>query len=205
MVTPVRGSTEPARFALKRNVAFTPFPCLPRTGGGAAERCRLRIQASSSSSLWRRTKRLPNQAVIRRWISPVSGKLIIEGTLRHAQPAVPYGDACGSHRVEPYGELASWSVNGTSAETRLNSITIEKGDMIDFLVDGKRDPENDAFKPRAEGCDGRGRRKTTLPGRREHPEFGRATPVCWKPMNSPSWIEGDVNNDRDRTPTGVRC
>ena len=37
------------------------------------------------------------------------------------------------------------SVNGSSAETRLNGIAIEKGDTIDFLVDGKRDPENDGF------------------------------------------------------------
>ena len=34
----------------------------------------------------------PDQAVIRRWVSPVSGTLSIEGTLQHGQPAVPYGD-----------------------------------------------------------------------------------------------------------------
>lgn len=88
----------------------------------------------------------PNQAVIRRWVSPLSGKLSIEGTLRHGQPAVPYGDGVRGRIVSSRdGELASWSVNGSTAETRLSGITIEKGDTIDFIVDGKKDPENDTF------------------------------------------------------------
>ena len=44
-----------------------------------------------------------------------------------------------------HGELASWSVNGSSAETELNGIAVEKGDTIDFIVDARLDPENDAF------------------------------------------------------------
>ena len=80
----------------------------------------------------------PNQAVIRRWISPVSGKINIEGTLRHGQPAVPYGDGVRGRIVSSrHGELASWSVNGSSAETKLNGITVEKGDTIDFIVDAR--------------------------------------------------------------------
>jgi hypothetical protein len=87
-----------------------------------------------------------NQAVIRRWISPVSGKINIEGTLRHGQPAVPFGDGVRGRIVSSrHGELASWSVNGSSAETKLNGITVEKGDTIDFIVDARVDPENDNF------------------------------------------------------------
>ncbi len=89
----------------------------------------------------------PNQSVIRRWVSPVSGKLSIEGTLQHAQPAVPYGDGVRGRIVSSrQGELASWSVNGSSAETKLNGIKIEKGEMISFIVDARSDPENDGFK-----------------------------------------------------------
>ena len=78
----------------------------------------------------------PDQAVVRRWVSPVSGKLNIEGTLRHGQPAVPYGDGVRGRIVSSrHGELASWSVNGSSAETKLNGIAVEKGDTIDFIVD----------------------------------------------------------------------
>jgi hypothetical protein len=88
----------------------------------------------------------PNQAVIRRWASPVSGKLNIEGTLRHGQPAVPFGDGVRGRIVSSRdGELASWSVNGSSAETKLNGIAVEKGDTIEFIVDARMDPENDGF------------------------------------------------------------
>jgi hypothetical protein len=88
----------------------------------------------------------PDQAVIRRWVSPVSGTLNIEGTLRHAQPAISYGDGVRGRIVSSrHGELASWSVNGSSAETKLNGIKVEKGDTIDFVVDARVDPENDAF------------------------------------------------------------
>jgi hypothetical protein len=44
-----------------------------------------------------------------------------------------------------HGELASWNVNGSSAETRLGGIKIEKGDTIAFVVDARLDPENDVF------------------------------------------------------------
>ena len=89
---------------------------------------------------------LPDQAVIRRWVSPVSGKLNIEGTLQHGQPAVPYGDGVRGRIVSSRdGELASWSVNGSSAETKLNGIKVEKGDTISFVVDARLDPENDGF------------------------------------------------------------
>jgi hypothetical protein len=88
----------------------------------------------------------PAEAVVRRWISPVSGNLSIEGTLRHGQPAVPYGDGVRGRIVSSrHGELASWSVNGSSAETTLGGLKIEKGDIVDFIVDGRLDPENDAF------------------------------------------------------------
>jgi hypothetical protein len=88
----------------------------------------------------------PGEAVVRRWMSPVSGTISIEGTLRHGQPAVPYGDGVRGHIVSSrHGELASWSVNGSSAETKLSGIKIEKGDVIDFVVDARSDPENDAF------------------------------------------------------------
>jgi hypothetical protein len=88
----------------------------------------------------------PGQAVIRRWVSPVAGTLNIEGTLQHKQPAVPYGDGVRGRIVSSrYGELASWWVNGSSAETKLTGIRVEKGDTISFVVDGRLDPENDAF------------------------------------------------------------
>jgi hypothetical protein len=88
----------------------------------------------------------PDQAVVYRWVSPISGKLTIEGTLQHGQPAVPYGDGVRGRIVSSRdGELASWWVNGSSADTNLNGIKVEKGDVISFIVDARLDPENDAF------------------------------------------------------------
>ncbi|HYP13753.1 MAG TPA: PSD1 and planctomycete cytochrome C domain-containing protein, partial [Bryobacteraceae bacterium] len=88
----------------------------------------------------------PHQAVIRRWISPASGKLTIEGTLRHGQGVVPYGDGVRGRLVSSrHGELASWNVNGSAAETKLSGITVDKGDTLDFVVEARSDPENDGF------------------------------------------------------------
>jgi hypothetical protein len=89
---------------------------------------------------------LPGQAAVRRWTSPVVGKVAVEGTLRHGQPAVPYGDGVRGRVVSSrLGELASWSVNGSTAETQLSGIAVEKGDTISFIVDARVDPENDSF------------------------------------------------------------
>ena len=88
----------------------------------------------------------PAQAVVRRWTSPISGAVTIEGIFRHAQPAVPFGDGVRGHIVSSrHGELASWTVNGSSAETKLGGIRVEKGDQLDFIVDGRTDTENDTF------------------------------------------------------------
>ncbi|MEW5978563.1 MAG: PSD1 and planctomycete cytochrome C domain-containing protein [Acidobacteriota bacterium] len=88
----------------------------------------------------------PDQAVVRSWRSPVSGILTIEGTLRHTQPAVPYGDGVRARIVSSRrGELASWWVNGSSADTGLSGIKVEKNETISFVVDARLDPENDAF------------------------------------------------------------
>jgi hypothetical protein len=127
--------------------SFTPFTVfvsdrwqggsvLPANRSGKAV-----IRATGGEPGWQ-----SEQAVVRRWTSPVSGKLSIEGTLQHGQPAVPYGDGVRGRIVSSrYGELASWSVNGSSAETKLNGVKVEKGDTISFVVDARRDPENDGF------------------------------------------------------------
>jgi hypothetical protein len=86
------------------------------------------------------------EPVVRRWVSPDAGKVSIEGTLRHGQPAVPYGDGVRGRIVSSrHGELASFNVNGSSAETRLGGISVEAGDTLDFIVDARKDPENDGF------------------------------------------------------------
>ncbi|MDQ6700498.1 MAG: DUF1553 domain-containing protein, partial [Acidobacteriota bacterium] len=87
------------------------------------------------------------QAAIRRWTSPVEGKISIDGTLKHNQDSLGTGDGVRARIVSSrHGEVASWIVNGSSAETKLDGIKIEKGDTLDFVVDGRGDTENDAFQ-----------------------------------------------------------
>lgn len=87
-----------------------------------------------------------DQSVARRWVSPSAGRVAIEGTLRHGQGAVPYGDGVRGRIVSSrHGEIASWVVNGSSAETKMNGISVEVGDTLDFLVDARSDVENDPF------------------------------------------------------------
>jgi len=100
----------------------------------------------------------PQHAVIRRWVSPVAGKIDIEGSLSHDQTDLPTGDGVRARIVSSRnGELASWIVNGSGAEAALTGITVEKGDAIDFVVDARADTENDAFtwapKIRLEGAE----------------------------------------------------
>ena len=89
---------------------------------------------------------LPSQAVVRRWTSPLAGVISIEGAFSHNQGAVPAGDGVRGRIVSSRsGELAAWSLNGSSAETRLSGIKVEKGESIDFVVDARSDVENDGF------------------------------------------------------------
>jgi hypothetical protein len=138
------GEPDPQSGKLK---SFVPFPSYSdeRWQGGAALPAKTFGMACLRAS-GGEPGELPGQAVVRRWISPVTGSMTIEGTLRHGQPAVPYGDGVrGRILSSRLGELASWSVNGGSAEAKLTGVSVQKGDILDFVVDGRADPENDAF------------------------------------------------------------
>ncbi len=89
-----------------------------------------------------------HRAVVRRWTSPAEGKVSIEGNLRHDQNSLGNsGDGVRARIVSSrQGELASWNVNGSNADTRLNGIKVEKGERLDFLVDPRADSESDAFR-----------------------------------------------------------
>lgn len=120
---------------------FTPFKCFIADRWQESQNTTAFLRATGGEPGER-----PEAAVVRRWTSPVDGKVTIEGTLRHGQPAVPYGDGVRGRIVSSrLGELASWSVNGSSAETKLVGIAVQKGDTIDFIVDARKDPENDGF------------------------------------------------------------
>jgi len=89
---------------------------------------------------------MPGDAVIRRWTSPVDGEINIEGTIKHTQRTPRAGDGIAARIVwSKLGEIASWIVDGRSAEAKITGIEVSKGDTIDFVVDGRKDPETDDF------------------------------------------------------------
>ncbi len=142
LVSPEAGAWE---YGVTDDVRFTAFPVYnaDRWQGGYASPA-----GAFSKAFLRATGGEPGDAVAvtRRWVSPVSGTITIDGTLRHNQGAVPYGDGVRGRVVSSrQGELGSWVVNGSSAETKMAGIKVEKGETLDFVVDPRKDPESDGF------------------------------------------------------------
>ncbi len=82
-------------------------------------------------------------AAIRRWIAPTDGPVRISGTLDHPSPN---GDGVRGRIVSSrLGELASWNVFHTQAETVIQSVDVKKGDTIDFVVDCRGEDSYDNF------------------------------------------------------------
>jgi len=82
-------------------------------------------------------------AAIRRWVAPHDGAIEISGVLGHHQKE---GDGVRARVVSSQdGELASWTVHNTDAETKMSRIEVKKGDTIDFLVDCRGDENSDSF------------------------------------------------------------
>jgi hypothetical protein len=82
-------------------------------------------------------------AAIRRWTSPIDGAVRITGTLAHHDAR---GDGIHAMIVSSrLGEVASWNVFHSEAETSLSSIDVRKGDILDFVVDCRSSPAYDSF------------------------------------------------------------
>ena len=88
----------------------------------------------------------PRFVVVRRWVSPLAGKVSINGTLRHVQAKFSKGDGIrGRILSSREGELASWTVKGVEAVTKLSGIEVKAGDTFDFVIEGRDDSEGDTF------------------------------------------------------------
>ena len=89
--------------------------------------------------------------VIRRWVSPFEGKVNITGALSHQLGAfgTRFDSSNGirgwivSSRV---GTLANWTLRDLKAETSLSGLAVEKGEVLDFVVDSRGDDESDRFR-----------------------------------------------------------
>lgn len=85
----------------------------------------------------------PDQAVVRRFTAPESGRVVINGTLRHPDYR---GDGVEAFLVSSrQGLLASWKVLQDEVETSLTPVEVQKGETLDWLVISGGDPGYDGF------------------------------------------------------------
>ena len=154
------GELDPTDGHVKRFVPFGYFAPLMRAGLGTDLR-----------SAWKHASLLPaadaggahltakggapgddlGHSVIRRWVSPFEGEVNISGALSHQLGA--FGKRFdSSNGIRGWivsgraGILASWTLRGLKAETSLSGLAVEKGEILDFVVDSRGDDESDGFR-----------------------------------------------------------
>ncbi|MGE3315533.1 MAG: DUF1553 domain-containing protein, partial [Planctomycetaceae bacterium] len=82
-------------------------------------------------------------AAVRRWVAPMSGVVEIRGTLGH--PADKGDGVRGWIISSRQGTLGQWSVKHGNQETSLDSVAVESGETIDFVVDCLTSQDFDGF------------------------------------------------------------
>ena len=93
------------------------------------------------------------KAIVRRWVSPVSGTVEIAGALTHEVTQKPeeyhkeWGDGVRARIiVNSSGKVAEEIVYNRKAELAVKDLAVAQGDTIDFMVDCITDSENDGFQ-----------------------------------------------------------
>jgi hypothetical protein len=82
-------------------------------------------------------------AAIRRWTAPRDGIIAITGELGHNSDK---GDGVRGHIVSSEaGELSEWAVHNQKTATKLDRVTVKRGELIDFVTDCRGSVEFDSF------------------------------------------------------------
>jgi len=89
-------------------------------------------------------------AVVRRWVSPIAGKINISGALKHnmgeAAWRFDYSNGVRGWIVsDRKGILAQWTAQGVRVATEIDGLRVEQGETIDFIVDARDDYIQDNF------------------------------------------------------------
>jgi hypothetical protein len=80
---------------------------------------------------------------IRRWVSPLAGEIEIRGTLEHPSDK---GDGVRGWIVSSRrGILKEWTVKHDQQPTAVDSLAVQPGETIDFVVDCLKSQDNDSF------------------------------------------------------------
>ena len=89
-------------------------------------------------------------AVTRRWVSPIGGRVSIQGTLNHpmSDQARRFGYSNGIRGwviSGRQGVIARWTIAGMQVATDIERLTVEPRETIDFVADSRGDYESDDF------------------------------------------------------------
>ncbi len=82
-------------------------------------------------------------AAIRRWTAPRDGFISIDGLLEHK--GKPGDGVFGRIVSSQHGALGGWVAQQGQAATKLPRVLVKKGGTIDFMVECRANPQNDAF------------------------------------------------------------
>ncbi len=82
-------------------------------------------------------------AVIRRWTATQAGTLVIGGQLGH--PSKNGDGVRGSVVSNRLGVVGQWVAQGGGVATKVDSVAIEQGDHLDFVVDCRTNMNSDSF------------------------------------------------------------
>jgi hypothetical protein len=84
-------------------------------------------------------------AAVRRWVAPRDVTVSIAGSISHGTKS---GDGVRARLISSReGLIASWNIYVKSAETKIDSIALKQGEMLDFVVDNGRanNVDSDSF------------------------------------------------------------
>jgi cytochrome c553 len=86
----------------------------------------------------------PGFSAIRRWTAPADLKISVQGTLNHPGKV---GDGVEAFIVSSVqGCLGDWVAQGSVADTGIKEVTVQKGEILDFVVSCRKDTNTDSFQ-----------------------------------------------------------
>ncbi len=89
----------------------------------------------------------PAHAAIRRWTAPANGIVSLRGKLKHdAEP----GDGVRARVISSRtGAAGDWTAHKSETDTVAKEMAVQKGDVLDLVVDCRTGPDSDSFEWRA--------------------------------------------------------
>ena len=85
----------------------------------------------------------PSYPAIRRWIAPNSGVIKVTGSLSHGSEN---GDGVIGTIVSKHGSSGRWTAKAGTVATAVDSIAVEEGDTIDFVLECGEHETSDSFQ-----------------------------------------------------------